>query len=103
MTTPTRCVGPPTPTFTATSASVLARKASSPSYWRSMLTQLSSRFRKLPIIGQIAAIVLPVLVVAALVASLVGPYTPSLGSGKSDKALSGPLSAKGSKLVDAHG
>lgn len=68
-----------------------------------MLTQLSSTFRKLPILGQVAAIVMPVLLVAALVLSLVGPYTPSLGSDKRDKALSGPLSAKGSKLVDAHG
>src|SRR5258706_6308471 len=67
-----------------------------------MLASLSNWFRNLPRIGQIASIVVPVIVAFTLVASLISTRVQGI-AGAVDESLNGPLHAKGSKIVDANG
>jgi endoglucanase len=67
-----------------------------------MFASLSNRFRNLPPLARIAAIVVPAVVAIAIVLSLVSAGVPGI-KGRLDKSLNGPLHAEGSKIVDAHG
>ena len=69
-----------------------------------MFASLSNRFRNLPLLGRLASIVVPVIVAMVLVASLAGTGLPGLKAASSSaKALTGPLHAEGSKIVDVNG
>jgi endoglucanase len=67
-----------------------------------MFASLIDRYRKLPRLGQVASIVVTVVVAIVLVVSMGNGALPGT-KGSSSKALNGPLHAQGSTLYDVNG
>jgi endoglucanase len=69
-----------------------------------MFASLSNRYRNLPLLGRLASILVPVIVAMVLVVSLASTGLPGQkAASSSTDALSGPLHAEGSKIVDVNG
>lgn len=67
-----------------------------------MSFSLKNRFQRLPIIGRVAVVAVPLMVVAAVLLSSLLVSGPSAAQ-QQERVLNGPLSAKGSTIVDRNG
>lgn len=67
-----------------------------------MSFSIRERFLRLPVIGRVAVVAVPLIVVAAVLISTVLVFGPS-AAGRQGRALSGPLTTDGAKIVNQDG